>query len=67
MVALVATFAAPSGNAKAAGIATGRGWYLRNSNSGGVANLGFFYGLPGDIPIVGDWNGDGYDTPGVVR
>ncbi|MBS1967750.1 MAG: hypothetical protein JST60_18430, partial [Chloroflexi bacterium SZAS-1] len=44
-----------------------RAWYLRNFNSGGVANVGYTYGLPGDKPIVGDWNGDGIDTPGVVR
>lgn len=22
---------------------------------------------PGDTPVVGDWNGDGTDTPGVIR
>ena len=25
------------------------------------------FGLPTDVPIVGDWDGDGIDTPGVVR
>ncbi|MEI7852004.1 MAG: hypothetical protein WCH86_09240, partial [Kiritimatiellales bacterium] len=29
--------------------------------------IAFGYGLPGDIPIVGDWNGDGIDTVGVFR
>jgi len=24
-------------------------------------------GDPGDIPVAGDWNGDGYTTLGVVR
>jgi hypothetical protein len=42
-------------------------WYLRNSNSGGAANITFNYGRPGDIPIVGDWDGNGTVTPGVVR
>jgi hypothetical protein len=50
-------------------------WYLRNSNSGGPADVPpFVYGKPsfgfeepGDTPIVGDWNGDGRDTVGVVR
>ena len=51
-------------------------WYLRNSNSGGAADVApFAYGKPfatpdaqdGDIPVVGDWNGDGKDGPGVVR
>ncbi|MDO8733399.1 MAG: hypothetical protein Q7L55_12655 [Actinomycetota bacterium] len=29
--------------------------------------VSFPYGLPTDIPVVGDWNSDGADTPGVVR
>ncbi len=37
-------------------------WYLRNSNSGGMADIAFAYGhLPA---FTGDWNGDGIDTPG---
>ncbi len=27
----------------------------------------FFYGAPGDVPIVGDWDCDGTDTPGAYR
>jgi hypothetical protein len=27
----------------------------------------FFGGLPGDVPLVGDWNGDGRDKPGIFR
>jgi len=27
----------------------------------------FFYGNPGDIPFMGDWDGDGVDTPGLYR
>ena len=27
----------------------------------------FLYGMPGDHPIVGDWNGDGIDTIAVFR
>ena len=51
-------------------------WYLRNSNSAGSADVAAFaYGKPfasqtataGDIPVVGDWDGDGKDGPGVVR
>ena len=51
-------------------------WYLRNSNSTGGADVpAFAYGKPfatpdsddGDLPIAGDWNGDGKDGPGVVR
>jgi len=42
-------------------------WYLRNSNTTGVADITFSYGNPGDIPIAGNWDGVGGDTPGVVR
>lgn len=27
----------------------------------------FFYGNPSDTPFMGDWNGDGVDTPGLFR
>lgn len=32
-----------------------------------TADVSFFYGNPGDTPFLGDWNGDGVDTPGVYR
>src|SRR5262249_24029876 len=42
-------------------------WYLRNRNRPGGADLApFRYGAPGWIPVVGDWDGDGVDTVGVV-
>ncbi len=44
-----------------------RTWYLRNSNTGGAADLTVAYGSPGDLPVSGDWDGDGDDTVGVVR
>ena len=28
---------------------------------------GFYYGIPGDIPLMCDWDGDGTDTVGVYR
>ena len=43
--------------------ATGQ-WYLVNEN--GTANS-FFFGNPGDIPFVGDWDCDGIETPGLYR
>lgn len=39
-------------------------WLLRNENSTGVADLSFDFSFPG-VPVVGDWDGDGDDTPGV--
>ncbi|MGA2105576.1 MAG: C1 family peptidase [Methanoregula sp.] len=42
-------------------------FYLRNSNTGGPADIVFGYGNPTDIPVVGDWTGQGMDTVGVYR
>lgn len=42
-------------------------WYLRHVEGAGQPDLIFDYGAPGDIPVVGDWNGDGRDGIGVVR
>jgi hypothetical protein len=43
------------------------GLYLKTINTSGFADLTLTYGLPGDIPLAGDWNGDGIDTVGVYR
>jgi len=42
-------------------------FFLRNSNSAGVADLTFNYGIPNWVPIVGDWDGDGIDTIGAYN
>ena len=39
-------------------------WYLRD---GGGGTTSFYYGNPGDVPFVGDWDCDGVDTPGLYR
>jgi hypothetical protein len=39
-------------------------WHLRNS-SGAVTS--FYFGNPGDYPIMGDWDCDGIDTVGMYR
>ncbi|MBT8200276.1 MAG: hypothetical protein KJO36_07150 [Acidimicrobiia bacterium] len=39
-------------------------WHLR-ADSGAVTS--FFYGNPGDIPVIGDWDGDGVETVGMYR
>jgi hypothetical protein len=44
-------------------------FFLRNSNSTGVADTSFSFG-PGSagwLPLVGDWDGDGVDTVGVFN
>ena len=44
-------------------------WYLNpdNATSNNNTLTAFQYGLSGDIPVTGDWNGDGIDTVGVFR
>jgi hypothetical protein len=42
-------------------------WLLRNSNTPGNPNIAFYYGTAGDIPVVGDWTGNGGTTIGVFR
>ena len=47
-------------------------FYIMNHLGAGDAGLGaadyaYFYGNPGDAPFMGDWNGDGIDTPGLRR
>ena len=41
--------------------------YLRNSLTQGIADLRFFFGNPGDIPLAGDFNGDECDTVSIYR
>ena len=41
--------------------------FLKNTNTSGFADIGANYGIPGDYPIVGDWDGDGDVTIGVYR
>jgi hypothetical protein len=40
-------------------------WHLRDPVTGRVSS--FFFGNPDDLPIVGDWDGDGVATPGLYR
>ena len=41
--------------------------YLKNSNTTGFADVALNYGLGGDYPVVGDWDGNGTVTIGVYR
>lgn len=42
-------------------------FYLRNSNTTGFPDISVPFGALGDIPVVGDWNGDGVTTIGLYR
>ena len=41
--------------------------YLKNSNTTGFADVAINYGLGGDYPVTGDWDGDGTATIGIYR
>lgn len=42
-------------------------WYVKNALSGGNADGCFPFGDRSDQAFYGDWNGDGFKTPGVFR
>jgi hypothetical protein len=43
-------------------------WKLRNSLTSGVPDFPLFaYGAQGDIPVVGDWDGNGTTTVGIYQ
>lgn len=42
-------------------------WYIRQVEGPGAPDLVIHYGQPGDKPVIGDWNGNGVHTIGVVR
>ncbi|MDQ2632101.1 MAG: trypsin-like serine protease [Actinomycetota bacterium] len=44
---------------------TGLKWIINGSNGSTGKSTTFWFGLPGDTPVSGDWNGDGTVTPGV--
>lgn len=59
--------AAITSNQDSVGLADGTTgiWYLRDPGTG--ATTSFYYGDPADYPIMGDWDCDGVDTPGLYR
>jgi len=45
-------------------------WYLRTTPTSGAAERSFSFGRRGsglDVPIVGDWDGNGTETVGIAR
>lgn len=43
---------------------TGNSWLLTNYNDASSSQLSYAFGRTGAIPLAGDWDGDGDDTPG---
>jgi len=46
---------------------TGVKWSVRNSNSSGSPQVAFWFGLPGETRVSGDWDSNGTSTPGVYN
>jgi hypothetical protein len=65
--ALSSTAAAQTGPRSGPAIFFEGTWYLRDSPTSGPATSVFRYGIATDRPVMGDWDGDGDDTVGVVR
>ncbi|HMG23284.1 MAG TPA: hypothetical protein VK607_18245, partial [Kofleriaceae bacterium] len=42
-------------------------WTLSNHNSSGGIDLQFTWGVSGTVRVVGDWDGNGTDTPAWFR
>lgn len=41
--------------------------YQRDTSDTGFADREFFYGTANDLPVAGDWDGDGVDSVGIYR
>lgn len=46
---------------------SGNAFLLRNSNTAGPADLNVPFGIAGDLPVTGDWDGNGIDDVGIFR
>ncbi|GMQ85591.1 MAG: hypothetical protein BMS9Abin07_1158 [Acidimicrobiia bacterium] len=58
----------PSGTCDSAGLIDGGGkWWLWSALSADATINKFYFGNPGDIAFMGDWDGDGVATPGLYR
>src|SRR6202040_3307202 len=42
-------------------------WYMRTSTTGYAGTLSYQWGLPGDVPVPGDYDGDGHTALAVFR
>ena len=42
-------------------------FYLKNGNTMGTPDISASFGAPGDIPLAGDWDGNGTVTMGLYR
>jgi hypothetical protein len=57
----------PSRNLSKPAVFRSGAWFFRDVLSSGPGQFGFTYGQSGDIPVLGDWNNDGYKTVGFFR
>jgi len=55
----------PTGGDSVALVNPGSGLWNMSRNGAGMGS--FYFGDPGDLPLLGDWDCDGTDTPGLYR
>ena len=55
-----------SGTSHHTGVFRNGTWYLDTTKTGAV-NRTFHFGTPGDVPVIGDWDGNGVSDTGVFR
>lgn len=63
----VAPVAAQDSHSRPAVIRSQDLWYLNDELAGGAAETSYTYGSQDTIHVMGDWDGDGVSTPGVIR
>jgi hypothetical protein len=66
-VARVRTVGEPGADTPGTYVGVSGAWFLRNSNSAGLADVTFPYGPAPSafVPVKGDWNNNDTDTPGL--
>ncbi|MGI9643392.1 MAG: thermonuclease family protein [Acidimicrobiia bacterium] len=64
LFATPAVAAGPEGSVGVVDATTGK-WFLRDWTNGQTTS--FYFGDPGDLPFMGDWDCDGVDSPGLYR
>ena len=42
-------------------------WFIDLAGDGILSEMSYWFGLPGDVPLSGDWNEDGIDNAAVYR
>ncbi|SNB47979.1 hypothetical protein [Geobacter sp. DSM 9736] len=66
---LIASLVVPPESAESIGVFRNGEWFIDVNGNGAwdAGDTGFWFGLTGDQPVIGDWNGSGTKKVGIVR